>query len=111
MMHNLLRNSLLFKPIKNYSETIMKPTVDTENIDRTSRSLKTILLHFMLGLLMGGLLLIPLFYSQYFTFSTLSIGQLVFTVIVPMTTATLAALYGDRFLEILIKLVESLSSI
>jgi len=76
--------------------------------DRRPRTLPKIALYFVLGSVMGGLLLIPLSYSHYFTFSSWSVPQLAIALIISLVFGTLAGIYGDRFISALAKLLESL---
>ncbi len=78
--------------------------------DRPARSLSTIGLQFLLGFVVGGLLLIPLSYSSYFTFSALSGAQLGFAILLPLFLGLLTAIWGDR-LEVWLSLfLDSLPS-
>jgi hypothetical protein len=81
-------------------------SLETDHQPHTRRA---IALHFMVGAVMGGLLLIPLSYSQYFTFSAWSVPQLAFAIMTSLGFGTLAGIYGDRVISVLEKLLESLS--
>jgi uncharacterized protein involved in cysteine biosynthesis len=79
--------------------------------DRQPRTLRAIALYFMVGSVMGGLLSIPLSYSHYFTFSSWSVPQLTIAIMISLVFGTLAGIYSDRFISVLAKLLESISSL
>jgi hypothetical protein len=85
------------------------PIVETNlEADRPQRTLRTIALQFLFGFAIGGLLMIPLSYSTYFTFTSVSSTQLIFALIVPLFLGSLAAIRGEQFISFLSRFLDSL---
>jgi hypothetical protein len=83
----------------------------TLELDRPARSWTTIGLQFLLGFVIGGLLLVPLSYSSYFTFSALSGAQPGFAILLPLSLGLLAAVGGDRLATWFSTFLDSLPSL
>jgi hypothetical protein len=85
---------------------------DEPTVERADRNAKTIAIHFLagfgIGLFLAGILIS---YNLFFTFSPLSVQQIAIAIGVAFVLGILSALYGDRVLNILSNLLESLSGL
>lgn len=85
---------------------------DKQTVEKGDRNVRTIAIHFLAGFGTGLFLaFILISYNLFFTFSPLSVQQGTFAVLGALFLGILSALKGDRFLEILSKLLESLSAL
>jgi uncharacterized membrane protein len=85
---------------------------DEQTVENADRNARTIAIHFLAGFGIGLFLAaIVISYNLFFTFSTLSFQQGAIAILGALFLGILSALKGDRFLEILSKLLESLSAL
>jgi hypothetical protein len=85
---------------------------DEQTVEKANRNTRTIAIHFLAGFGIGLFLaVIVISYNLFFTFSALSFQQGAIAILGALFLGILSALKGDRFLEILSKLLDSLSAL
>jgi hypothetical protein len=85
---------------------------DEQTVEKADRNARTIAIHFLAGFGIGLFLAVILIsYNLFFTFSTLSLQQAAIAIVGALFLGILTALKSDRFLEILSKLLDSLSAL
>lgn len=85
---------------------------DEQTVETADRNAKTITIHFLAGFGTGLFLaFILISYNLFFTFSPLSVQQTVIALGGALLLGILGALKGNHFLELLSKLLESLSAL
>jgi hypothetical protein len=84
---------------------------DEQTVEKVGRSARTIAIHFLAGFGIGLFLaVIVISYHLFFTFSALSFREGIIAIVGSLFLGLLSAVKGNRVLEILSKLLDSLAA-